>query len=174
MLLVWVIGAIPLAIINELRGRGAIQASVYNVTLTLTMLVAYIGLLFIRIFPMAMIPAMYSGSQRPAPAAFSFAGRNFFKLAKFFLITDAIQFFMSSLYNSIGKSLIILFINSILTTTIIFFLFYVIFDTYAADGYGYDELDGYTGAYAPAQKPGRTPRDTAPTDGFEVVNRSGK
>jgi hypothetical protein len=140
--LIWVIAAVPLAVIKALEERGAFSAVVFNVTLAVTALAAYAGLLFIRICPMAVITALYSGSYRPIRDSLSFLGHNFFKAAKYFLISDVVIFFLVSLYSFFNNSLYVLLINCFVISVLIFFLIFVIFDTYAAGGYGYDESGG--------------------------------
>ena len=160
--LVWIIATIPLAIINALAERGALSEAVYNTALAVTALIAYVSLLFIRVYPASFLPALYSGSHRPCVAALSFAGRNFFKVARYFIITDVILVFLFSLYSFFGGALLVLMINCLVTAAMLFFLLYAAFDLYAADGYGYDEIDGETGypAYI-----------TAPSDGYEANGR---
>ena len=143
MIFVWIISAIPLAVINELVSRGAMQQSVFYALLAVTALSIYAGMLFLRIYSMAFIPALYSKAHRPLGSAFSFAGRHFFRVAKYFLLTDIVLALQFAMYNYSDKSVFILLINCIISTALIFLLFLIIFDTYAAEGYGYDELDGY-------------------------------
>lgn len=139
--LVWIIAAVPLAVIKELESRGAIQSAAYNVSLAVTLLVAYVGLHFLRIYQTSLIAALYSGSKKPVRAAFSFSGRNFFNVAKLFLATDIIIFFMLTLYGFLNGPVLLLAINCFIFTVVLYYLFFSVFDDYAADGYGYDEID---------------------------------
>jgi hypothetical protein len=142
MAFVWLIAAIPLAVINELAGRGILPQTVFYAALGVTALVFYAGLMFLRVFPVSFLPALCSGSYRPARAALSFAGRNFFCVAKFFLVADAILALVIFIALNSSNSLYALILNCLLSSALVFFFFYSVFDAYAADGYGFDEIDG--------------------------------
>ena len=141
MIFVWIVAAIPLAIIKELEGRGALRAAVSNVTLAVTALAVYIGALFLRVYTFSFIPALYSRSRKALVSAFSFAGRNFFRAAKYIVITDVIMIFFASLYDYFDNHIYALLIFCMITTTMVFFLLYTIFYLFAGDGYGYDEIE---------------------------------
>ena len=138
---VWVIASAPLAVINELAGRGALSRVIYNATLAVTVFVIYIGSLFLRAVPLSFVPALYSGSRRPFAAALSFAGRNFFAVAKHMLVTDVLFIFILSLYNYFNKSAFVMTLGCMAAAILIFYLLFAAFDAYAADGYGFDEQD---------------------------------
>ena len=140
---VWTISAIPLAIINELVNRGTLQSFIFNALLAVTLLAAYAGMLFLRIYPMSFIPALFSGAHKPITSAFSFASRYFFRVARCFLIADAVLLLQSALYNYFNKAIHMLVVNCFISSIMIFFLFFIMFETYAEGGYGYDEYDEY-------------------------------
>ena len=144
---VWVVAAIPLAIIYELSARGAAPAIVYYLTLAVTALVVYVGLLFLRTYPISFLPSLYSDSHKPVITAFSFAGHNFFRLALKFFVTDVIFACAIVFYYFLDKSFPLLVINCVVASALVFFLLFAAFDEYAADGYGFfepDNQDGYS------------------------------
>ena len=138
---IWTVASIPLAIINELSLRGSIRAAVYYAALAVTALVAYSWTLFIRVYLMSFIPSFYSGSSRPLADSFSFSGRYFFGAAKFFVVADVLLFFFISLYSFMERALVMLVLNCAVTASLVFFLFFILYDMFAANGYGYDEYD---------------------------------
>jgi len=148
MAFVWIVAAIPLAIIRELELRSTLQSTVFNVTLAVTALVAYISLMFLRVYPVSMIPAMFSGSFRPLKDAVSFAGRGFFRVTRYFIVSDIVLVFLFSLYGFLNGPHYLLIINCLISAILVFFLLYSFFDAYARDGYGFDERDVTDGNYA--------------------------
>ena len=142
---VWIISAIPLAVINELVSRGALQPGIFYALLSVTLMAVYIGLMFLRIYSMSFVPALFSGSRKPVFSAFSFASHSFFHISKYYIATDVLFILLSILYNYFEQSIYMLLFNCAITALLIFILFYMIFRVYAAKGYGYDELDGFDG-----------------------------
>jgi len=145
LLFVWIIAAIPLAVIKELESRGALQTAVYYATLVVTLLAFYLSLLFLRIYSLSFLPAFYSGTRKAVRSAFSFAGRCFFRTAKFFVAADVTLVLFIVIYTYIDKPAYFFLLNCLLIAAIIFFLVYVLFDVYAAEGYGYAELESIPG-----------------------------
>ena len=141
MCLVWTITAVPLAIIKALEVRGALKPLVFNVTLAVTALAAYAGLLFLRAFPMAVIPSLYSRSDAPLRDAFSFAGHYFFRVSKYFIISDIIMFFLITLYVFFNNPIYLLIFNCVIFSALVFFLLFVMFDTFSSGRYGLENTD---------------------------------
>ena len=148
LIFIWIIAATPLAIIGELVNQHLLQTIVYVVTLAVTVSIGYLGLLFIRVYPMSFAPAFFSSTQRPVRSALSFAGRNFFRISKFFLAADVIQVIIITICGYYSNKLSIIVLGCLASALIVYFLHYVVFNAYAADGYGYDDgqdaaADGY-------------------------------
>jgi hypothetical protein len=141
--LVWVIAAIPLAVIGELTDRGVFTRAVLNVSVAITALVMYGGSLFLRVYFISFVPSLFSGSHRPVRAAFSFAGHNFFRVARHSVVADIVFIFFVSLYSYLGKAAYMLIVNGFVASFLIFYSLYAAFALYAADGYGFDEYDEY-------------------------------
>ncbi|MDR3120669.1 MAG: hypothetical protein LBU58_04975, partial [Clostridiales bacterium] len=141
MLLVWTIAVTPLAVIDELAGRGALSPVMRNFSIAVTALIVYVGFLFLRIFPLSCVPGLYSGAARPVRSAFSFAGRHFFGVARYFLLADVVMVCFAALYGLSRQNLILFFVNCAVAAATMLFLFFALFDSFAAKGYGFDGLD---------------------------------
>ncbi|MCL2058678.1 MAG: hypothetical protein FWH01_06415 [Oscillospiraceae bacterium] len=148
IIFVWIVSAVPLAVINELESRGLIQTAILNASLVLTILVVYLGLLYLRVYAMSFVPALYSNARKPLSSALAFAGRSFFRVAKYFFAADVVLVLIVSLYNYLDKAIYMLLANCLISSSLIFMLFYVMFNTYAAEGYGYDGYSDRYGGFA--------------------------
>ena len=198
LIFTWIIAAIPLAVIRELESRGALQTVFYYITLAVTLLAFYLGSLFLRVYSLSFLPALYSGARKPVASAFSFASRGFFRVAGRYIIADIALASLISLYAYFGKPVYFLLLNCLVTTAFVFYLLYITFNTYADEGYGFDESDrddlpdGSIELYGEnpreiereqyvrpdrysdggsARVIGRNIRDTMPVGGFETVGR---
>jgi hypothetical protein len=127
LLFVWTVAATPLAIINRAVEVGALKNSVRNVTIAFTAFAAYFGLLFLRVYFFAFLPALYGRTGRPIRSALSYASGRFFRLAKFFFITDVVLIFLTSLYRFTGGALGVLFLNGLLMALSLLFLLFIVF-----------------------------------------------
>ena len=170
---VWAIAAVPLAIVMELKGRGAIRAAASNAAAAVTALVAYIGFLFLRIYPLSFLPAFYSDAPKPVKAALSMAGKKFFHIAKCFFVSDAVFASAMVLYSISGKPEILLFVNCLICALLVFFLVYAVFDAYPAGENSLEEYGGGIGAET-LETGGFVNQETGPVGGFEVVGNNGE
>jgi len=141
LIFIWVVAAVPLAIIRELEIREMIRDVVLYATLAATALFAYICIIFLRVYSASFMPALYSGAYRPVAASFSFAGRNFFRVSRNYLLSDILLALHLALYYATGGNLYILIYISFVFTLLTFFGVFAVFDAFAADGYGFEEQD---------------------------------
>ncbi|MDR1060740.1 MAG: hypothetical protein LBL83_05940, partial [Clostridiales bacterium] len=139
MAFVWLVSSIPLAIVNEMAVRGALGPAVYNFIIAFTVFVVYSGSLFLRLYFMACFPALFSRSKRPIRRAFSYAGRNFFSLARYFVVLDVAQIFLGSIYGFFGRNIALFSLNCVFAAASALFLLFAVFYRYArhsAEGAG--------------------------------------
>jgi hypothetical protein len=137
MAFIWLVASIPLAIVNEMSERGDLGRNVYNFVVIFTAFIVYSGLLIFRLYSLACLPTLFSGSEKPIRGAFSFAGRNFFAIARYFVAADVTQAFLFSLYGFFQKNIVLFYFNCAFTTAVVLFLAFIPFFFYTRDSVGH-------------------------------------
>ena len=160
LILVWIISAVPLAVIGKAAEIGVLDRVAYMATLIVTMSIVYFGAMFLRIYSFSCIPAIYSNYKKSIKSGFKCAGRFFKDFLGYFLFVDVIQLIMLLLYGVADNNTVIFVARCAITAFSMMFLLFVFF-YYFNRGYesgksGYnEETIGYydaTGDYDDADE----------------------
>ena len=127
LLLVWVISAVPLAVVSRAVEIGVLSDTAMISTAAITLLVVYLGSVLLRVHSLACITTLYSQSKKPIRAGVRYANEKFWVFLRYFFLVDVALIFLLLLDNATQKSVVVLAVRCIVSSIMIFFILIAFF-----------------------------------------------
>ena len=145
LLLVWAFSAVPLAVVGRAVELGAINVAALFAASGITLLVVYIGSVFLRVYSLSCLPVIYSGVHNPVRSGFRLAGRNFWEFLSTLFVTDMLVISLLAADVLAGGNIAVFAVRCAFTAAAAAYVPFVVFRRFGSgdsDG-GYYDDDGY-------------------------------
>jgi len=138
LMIVWLISAVPLAIVSKAVEIGVLGWYVLPLAFAITVIVVYCGAVFLRVYSLSFIPAFYSSYDKPVRTGFRMAGKCFWRFLRIYFLVDFISLLLIVADYAAQNNIIVFYVRCASSAVIIVYTLFIAFHSFR----GVDDVEG--------------------------------